>query len=46
MKYWCPNDWSDSFDHEGLLFFIQKMQEMLFHFSDDIHRAPIEISCL
>lgn len=41
MKYWCPNDWSDSFDHEGLLFFIQKMQEMLFHFSDDIHRAPV-----
>ena len=41
MKYWCPNDWSNSFNHEGLLFFVQKMQEMLFHFSDDIHRAPV-----
>lgn len=41
MKYWCPSSWDNSFDHEGLLFFVQKMQEMLFHFSDDIYRAPV-----
>lgn len=41
MKYWRPSSWDNSFEHEGLLFFVQKMQEMLFHFSDDIHRAPV-----
>lgn len=41
MKYWCPSNWDDSFNHEGLLFFVQKMQEMLFHFSADINRAPV-----
>lgn len=41
MKCWIPDNWDDSFDHEGLLFFVQRMQEMLFHFSDDIHRAPV-----
>lgn len=45
MKYWCSNMWADSFDHEGLLFFCQKLQEMLFHFSDDIHRAPVHNTC-
>lgn len=41
MKYWCPSNWDNSFNHEGLLFFVQKMQEMLFHFSADIYRAPV-----
>lgn len=41
MKYWCPSNWYNTFDHEGLLFFVQKMQEMLFHFSADINRAPV-----
>lgn len=41
MKYWVPHNWDDSFNHEGLLFFVQRVQEMLFHFSDDIHRAPV-----
>lgn len=41
MEYWLPGNWSTSFDYEGLLFFVQKMQEMLYHYSDDIHRAPV-----
>lgn len=41
MKYWIPSNWKNTFDHEGLLFFVQRMQEMLFHFSDDINRAPV-----
>lgn len=41
MKYWIPVHWSDSFEHEGLLFFVQRVQEMLFHFSDDVYRAPV-----
>lgn len=41
MKYWIPSNWDDTFEHEGLLFFIQRIQEMLFHFSSDVHRAPV-----
>lgn len=41
MELWIPKDWNTSFDHEGLLFFVQKIQEMSFHYSDDIHRAPV-----
>ena len=41
MKYWIPENWNDNFEHEGLLFFVQRIQEMLFHFSDDIYRAPV-----
>ena len=41
MKYWIPVNWDANFDGEGLLFFIQRMQEMLFHFSGDIYRAPV-----
>ena len=41
MKYWIPQNWDDSFDHEGLLFFVQRTQEMLFHFSNAIYRAPV-----
>ena len=41
LKYWIPNGWSNCKELDGLLFFVQRMQEMLFHYSDDVHRAPI-----
>lgn len=41
MKYWKSDNWKEGFDHEGLLFFVQRMQEMLFHCSSDIHRTPV-----
>lgn len=41
MKYWIPVNWDTNFDGEGLLFFVQRIQEMLFHFSSDIYRAPV-----
>lgn len=41
MKYWIPRNWSSSFEQEGLLFFVQRIQEMLFHYSEDIRRAPV-----
>lgn len=41
MKYWLPTNWDKSFDYEGLLFFVQKMQELLYFYTDDIHRAPV-----
>lgn len=41
MKYWVPVNWDVNFDSEGILFFIQRVQEMLFHFSSDVYRAPV-----
>lgn len=38
MKY-IVQDWSEKDD--GILFLVQRLQEMLFHYSDDIVRAPV-----
>ena len=38
MKY-IIQDWSK--ENDGILFFVQRLQEMLFHYSDDIVRAPV-----
>lgn len=38
VKY-IVQDWSKKDD--GILFLVQRLQEMLFHYSDDIVRAPV-----
>ena len=38
MKYTIQN-WDRKYD--GILFLIQRLESMLFHYSDDIDRAPI-----
>ena len=38
MKY-ITQDWTSTKD--GYLFFVQRLQEMLFHYSDDIVKAPV-----
>lgn len=38
MKY-IIQDWDKS--NDGILFFVQRLQEMFFHYSDDIVRAPV-----
>jgi len=38
MKY-TANLWSQKYD--GIQFFVQRLEEMLFHYSDDIVRAPV-----
>lgn len=38
MKY-ITHDWPKEYD--GVLYFIQRLEEMLFHYSDDIVRAPM-----
>ena len=38
MKY-IANLWPKKFD--GIQFFVQRLEEMLFHYSDDIVRAPV-----
>lgn len=38
MKYIIQN-WDKQYD--GILYFVQRLQEMLFHYSDDIVKAPV-----
>lgn len=38
MKY-ITQEWDRQYD--GILFFIQRLEEMLFHYSDDIVKAPV-----
>jgi len=41
VKFSAPNKWSKDFDYDGLLYFAQRLEEMLFHYSIDIYKAPI-----
>ena len=38
MKY-ITQKWND--EDDGVLFFVQRLEAMLFHYSDDIDRAPV-----
>lgn len=38
MKY-VVQKWDAQYD--GILYFVQRLQEMLFHYSDDIVKAPV-----
>lgn len=38
MNY-IHHQWEE--DCDGILFFIQRLQEMLFHYADDVVKAPI-----
>ena len=38
MKF-TANLWNQKYD--GIQFFVQRLEEMLFHYSDDIVRAPV-----
>lgn len=38
MKY-IMQDWGKKYD--GILYFVQRLEEMLFHYSDDIVKAPV-----
>jgi len=41
MKTETLNNWSKDFRHDGLLFFSQRINEMLFHYTDHILKAPV-----
>ncbi len=42
MKY-LYNRWNSKYD--GVQYFVQRLEEMLFHYSDDIVRAPVHNTC-
>ena len=35
------DNWKDGFRHDGMLFFTQRVAEMLFHYSDHVYRTPV-----
>lgn len=35
------DNWKDGFRHDGMLYFTQRIAEMLFHYSDHIYRTPV-----
>lgn len=41
MKFSAPDNWEKSFEYDGLLYFAQRLEEMLFHYSIDLYKAPI-----
>lgn len=41
MKFSKPDNWSTRFRHDGLLYFAQRIQEMLFHYTNHIYKAPV-----
>ena len=40
MKYSTIENWED-FRHDGLLYFTQRINEMLFHYTDHVYKAPV-----
>ena len=41
MKYSLPSNWSGDFENDGILFFAQRLEEMLFDYSIDLYRMPL-----
>ena len=41
MKYSELDNWIDGFQDDNLLFFTQRVNEMLFHFTDHVFQTPV-----
>ena len=41
MKFYKLDNWSPNFRHDGLLYFTQRIQEMLFYYSAHIYKTPV-----
>lgn len=41
MKFSLPNNWSNSVENDGVLYFAQRLEEMLFDYSIDLYRMPL-----
>ena len=41
MKFYKLDNWHPAFRHDGLLYFTQRIQEMLFYYSSHIYKAPV-----
>lgn len=41
MKFKINGQWNNDFKHDGLLFFAQKTEEMLFYYTSHLYKVPI-----
>lgn len=41
MKFSLPSNWSGNFENDGILYFAQRLEEMLFDYSIDLYRMPL-----
>lgn len=41
MRFYKLNSWDPNFKHDGLLYFTQRIQEMLFYYSAHIYKTPV-----
>ena len=41
MKFSKPANWIDGFRHDGLLYFAQRLEEMLFSYTDELYSVPV-----
>ena len=46
MKFSKPVNWIDGFRHDGLLYFAQRLEEMLFSYTDELYSVPVLNTCL
>ena len=46
MKFKISGQWSDGYKHDGMLFFAQKTEEMLFYYTNHIYKVPVYNSYL
>ena len=41
MKFYKLDNWDSAFRHDGLLYFTQRIQEMLYYYAPHIHKTPV-----
>lgn len=41
MKFSLPSNWNGNFEYDGVLYFAQRLEEMLFDYSVDLYRMPL-----
>lgn len=41
MKYLLPKNWSSCIENDGILYFAQRLEEMLFNYTIDLYRMPL-----
>lgn len=41
MKFKINGQWKNNFKHDGILFFAQKIEEMLFYYTNHLYKVPV-----
>lgn len=41
MKFKISGQWSDGYKHDGMLYFAQKTEEMLFYYTNHMYKVPV-----